>query len=124
VWFDGVLVARGPGGAIPMVRWLVTRHAEDVLAGKAPDDHCWWTAEEIAVGLNEEAEVARRGRPLRGGEPPPRFTREQVKRALARFAVGVRDAMIAEVGIDDGEQGVQSGQSGYRASPAVYARWR
>lgn len=124
VWFDGVVVARGPGGAVPMVRWLAVRHAEDVLAGKAPDDHCWWTAEEIAAGLNEEAEAARRARPLRGGEQDARFTREQVKRALARFAVGVRDAMLAEVGIDDGEQGVESGRGGYRMSPAVYAGWR
>lgn len=103
---DGVVVERS-GGAYGVVRWLVARHAEDVGAGKSPDAHCWWPAQELADELSGADGV----------------TRDQVKRALARFVAEARSVYRQETGLELGADAViESCRAGYRVNPAVYGR--
>ena len=103
---DGIVIKRA-SGAYRSLRWLIARHAEDVVAEKAPDAHCWWSARELAEELSTDGTV----------------TRAAVKRGLARLITEMNKVYREATGLELGSNAVlESSRSGYRLNPAVYGR--
>lgn len=106
VRLDGVLVLPADSALTATLAFFVQRWREDIGAGKAPDDHCTFRAEEIA---EEHGGAAGR-----------------IHRQLSRLRASLRDAYHAATGRTVGEDDVieSVGRQGYRLRPGTAVLWR
>lgn len=101
------VVAREGVAVLALLRVLVEAWRQDVGDGKAPEDFCTWTPEELRDALKDNP----------GGGPDTATLRRQ----LARLRTGMRDRYQQATGIrldDDAVIEYVSG-SGYRVNPTT-----
>jgi hypothetical protein len=106
---DGVeVVARDASGLLPLLRVLVERWREDVAAGKALDDHCVFSVDELREELAAGSDT-----------PPPKS--DTLRRQLGRLRSRIRERYQQQTGVplDDDAVVQLVGAAAYRLNPAL-----